>query len=305
MAGSAPRGCNTNDDWLEPMTSEANSGDRAAPRILVVEGNTNNAIMRMAAVGAPPYAPFYATLLKQLMPGVVCTCVRPADDGPDCLPPGDNLADYDGAVWTGSALSVYEGVPAVHHQLALAEKVLAASVPVFGSCWGLQVFTTVLGGRVHKNPRGWEVGYARDIALTAAGREHAMYAGKSAPFGAFAVHQDEVAEPAPGGVVLATNAVSAVQAWAWTGSGASFWGVQYHPEFDHQLMAWTFRRLGPRLTSDGVFEDEATLTSHIDALERDGGPAAPYDTPDVTGQNARTHEIRNWLKSVVDREITH
>jgi GMP synthase (glutamine-hydrolysing) len=267
-------------------------------RILVVEGNTNNAILRMASVGSPPYAPFYAALLERIMPGVVCTCVHPADDGPDCLPAGDTLTAYDGAVWTGSALSVYEDVPAVHHQLELAQRVLAAKVPVFGSCWGLQVFSTVLGGRVHKNPRGWEVGYARDIELTPQGCEHLMYAGKSSPFGAFAVHQDEVAEAAPGGVILARNAMSAVQAWAWEESGASFWGVQYHPEFDHQLMAWTFRRLGPRLVADGVFNTESEVSRLAQVLEAPPETGGAFSSPDITDLHVRTRELSNWLTSL-------
>ena len=235
------------------------------------------------------------------MPGLTYTCVRPTEDGPDCLPAGDALGNYDGAVWTGSALSVYEDVPAVRHQLALAEKVIESGLSVFGSCWGMQVFTAVLGGKVAKNPRGWEVGYASGIALTEAGRRHPMYAGKMQPFGAFAVHQDEVIEPAPGGTVLAHNGVSAVQAWAWEEGPAAFWGVQYHPEFTHQLMAWTFRRLGPKLVADGVFADEVALNREVARLEHEGVYHAPYATPDVADLGSRTREIGNWLRSLFVR----
>jgi GMP synthase (glutamine-hydrolysing) len=43
-------------------------------------------------------------------------------------------------------------------------------VPVWGSCWGLQIATVALGGSVRRNPRGRELAIARAITVTEAGR---------------------------------------------------------------------------------------------------------------------------------------
>ena len=87
-----------------------------------------------------------------------------------------------------------------------------AKTPLFGSCWGLQVVTVAAGGTVRANPKGREIGIGRRIALTPAGREHPMYAGKASVFDAVTVHLDEVETLAPGTTVLAANAQSDVQA---------------------------------------------------------------------------------------------
>ena len=41
---------------------------------------------------------------------------------------------------------------------------------LFGICFGHQVIAEAMGGRVAKNPRGWEVGWT-EIALNANGRD--------------------------------------------------------------------------------------------------------------------------------------
>jgi GMP synthase (glutamine-hydrolysing) len=78
----------------------------------------------------------------------------------------------------------------------------------------LQLAAAALGGRVRTNPRGREIGVARGVALTEAGRGHPMLAGRPAVFEALCFHLDEVEAPPPGAEVLAGNAMSAVQAMA-------------------------------------------------------------------------------------------
>ena len=97
-------------------------------------------------------------------------------------------------------------------QVDLVRAALNTGTPVFGSCWGLQVITAAAGGSVRKNPKGREIGFGRGIRLTEAGRKHPMYVGKLDVFNAPTVHLDEVDTVPPGTTVLATNAMSAVQA---------------------------------------------------------------------------------------------
>ncbi len=149
------------------------------------------------------------------------------------LPPGAALENYDGVTMTGSALNIYNGGAAVTRQIELVKAVFAAGVPFFGSCWGLQVAVTAAGGEVRANPRGREFGFARRVCLSDAGREHPLFAGKPIVFEAPTVHRDEIASLPAGAATLAVNDFG-VQAASFNVGRGTFWGVQYHPEYDYR-----------------------------------------------------------------------
>ena len=254
-------------------------------RLLVVEGNAQSGSHRIAGLGGKPYHQGYADTLRRLQPGAEIVWAFPSESGANALPDRFAFSDFDGAAWTGSSLDVYIDSPPVRNQLAFAEKLFASGVPIFGSCWGLQILTQALGGRVHRNPRGREIGVAAPITLNAAGRAHPMYAGKADRFPAFTVHLDEVIEPVPGGTLLAANPMSPVQAFAYENAGGRFWGVQYHPEFDRATMGLIYDRLRPALIEEGLFASDA---------EVDAAKAALTKAPNVFDQI----ELRNWLGSL-------
>jgi GMP synthase (glutamine-hydrolysing) len=160
------------------------------PRLLVVEGNTAELRTDHVAVGGQVMSDGYADVLRDLLPEAIVDICYPADPGAN-LPIG-GLEGYDGVAITGSALNVYDGGPAIEPQIELARAILKSRTPLFGSCWGLQVITVAAGGTVRTNPKGREIGVARRVALTKAGREHPMYAGKGSVFDAVTVHLDEV-----------------------------------------------------------------------------------------------------------------
>src|SRR6185369_12451476 len=161
------------------------------PRILVIDGNEIATRTKHVSVGGTDSGNGYAATLKRLNKDIETDIVRPADEVPK-LPDGVNVADYDGAVITGSALNIYSLEPAVERQIELTKAIFAAGVPCFGSCWGLQVGVTAAGGSVVRNPRGREFGFGRRIALTNAGRDHPMFQRKPDVFEACTVHMDTV-----------------------------------------------------------------------------------------------------------------
>jgi len=281
------------------------------PNLLVVEGNTASTNARMRELGATPYGEFYAALLESLCLGAVTQIAHPTEDGADCLPSGTPLTDFDGIVWTGSALNCYEDRPEVAHQLEFARSAYASGVPVFGSCWGLQVFTQALGGKVRKNPKGREVGLAQGITLNEAGIFHPMMVGRPEAFCALAVHQDEIETPAPGTTILASNDVSAVQAAVIENGDCSFWGVQYHPEFNFKIMARTYLRLGALLVEEGFFQNREELevaARTYDALDEKAhsyeGDCRVLQLPrEVADPKLRRLEIINWLETKVIRTM--
>ncbi len=154
-------------------------------------------------------------------------------------------------------------------------KSLPRSVPFFGSCWGLQVAAVAAGGTVRLNPKGREIGVARKITLTEAGRAHPMHAGRPLAFDAPTVHSDEVALPPGDIVVTAANAVTDVQAAEIRHEGGVFWGVQYHPEYSLLDIAATLRRYGTRLIDDGFFRSLAELETHAAAMRTLGRGIRP------------------------------
>jgi GMP synthase (glutamine-hydrolysing) len=275
------------------------------PRLLIMEGNTAEGRALLTAAGGDPPSVGYASLLTELVPEAVIDICYPADAGAT-LPDGAALEEYDGVAITGSGLHVYEAGPAVDRQIAFVRALLAARVPILGSCWGLQVLTVAAGGVIRRNPRGREIGFGRRIALTEAGRSHAMYDGKPQVFEAITVHLDEVATLAPGTRVLATNAVSDVQAAEIHVDGAIAWGVQYHPEYSLHDIASTMRRHGKRLVDEGFFAGESDLLGHTKELEllhadpRNKALSWRHGIDDlVLDRGVRSKEIANWISALV------
>lgn len=282
-------------------------------RILVVDGSPTAGQDVVVALGGARTGDNYVAALRSQMPGgadAIDCFVLSAADG-ERLPQGMRLADFHGIAWTGSPLGAYETTPAVTGQLALAREVFQSGVPCFGSCWGLQVMAVALGGRVHLNPSGYEIGIARQIRLTDRGRTHPMYAGKPDVFDAICVHQDEVCALPPGATVLAGNAFSTVQAAVIEDGERSFWGVQYHPEYDLAQISTLFRRRSARLIKDGLARDEGQLEAMADdflALERDRSRqdvAWRYGIGrDILDHAIHRREFGNWLAAKVLPRIT-
>jgi GMP synthase (glutamine-hydrolysing) len=274
-------------------------------KILVIDGNEAATRTRHMAVGGTSSGEGYAATVKRLVPDIETDIVRPADEEPK-LPDGVALKDYHGAVITGSALNVYSRETAVQRQIELVKALFEAQVPTFGSCWGLQVGVTAAGGTVVRNPRGREFGFGRRIVLTPAGRDHAMFQGKPEVFEAPTVHVDTVESLPPGATPLAHNDMGLQAAEIRLKSGATFWGVQYHPEYSVAEIAAMARRYGEVLIRDGLVRDQAELdqlSADLVALDND-----PQNTrlawrfgvgPSVTDAGLRLAELRNWLEKQV------
>ena len=277
----------------------------AQPRFLVVDGYTREGREGLKAGGATPAGELYDRMLKKCLPGAAVDVVYPAD--PDsALPQGAAIDQYDGVAWTGSSLTVYADDPNVTPQIEFARAAFEAKVPSFGSCWAAQIAVVAAGGRCAPNFKGREMGFARKIALTSEGRAHPLYHGKKSVFDAFISHEDEVTHLPPGGVLLAGNDHSQVQAVAVTHKGGVFWGLQYHPEYDlHELARLCYCRK-QRLTDMGFFKDLDAAQEYVDKLEALYQDPARKDIAwllgidqDVTNEDIRQAEVRNWIEHQV------
>ena len=273
-------------------------------RILIFNGSPVANQDRAVAAGGRSNSALFTEALGEQRPGLDFFTLNVADAEP--FPQGMGLADFDGVVISGSPLNVYHREPRVDVQIDLARDVFHAGIPCFGSCWGLQLMTAALGGTVRLNPRGREFGVARTITLTEQGRGHGIYAGKSTAFDALCSHEDEVETLPAGATVLASNAVSRVQAAEIADGVKSFWGVQYHPEFDLPMIATLLEMRAESLAKEGMLtraDDATPMAADLRAL---GADSSRHDlawrygvTPDVLDATTRRREFGNWLAQKV------
>ncbi|MFQ5784987.1 MAG: type 1 glutamine amidotransferase [Alphaproteobacteria bacterium] len=278
------------------------SGD---PRFLVVDGYKREARDELAAGGAAVAGDLYAAMLRRYAPDATVDCVYPSD-ADSKLPAGAALAGYDGIAWTGCSLTVYDDDPLVRRQIEFCRAAFEAGVPSFGSCWALQIAVVAAGGLCRANPRGREMGFARKIRLTPAGRAHPMYTGKADVFDAFISHVDEVTHLPGTAVLLASNPFTQVQAATVTHGKGTFWSVQYHPEYDLHEMARLIYCRRFKLRDLGFFVDEAQALAYVDQIETLHRDPSRYDIAwalgiddDVMRPEIRQREVANWIEQQV------
>ncbi|MDA1089735.1 MAG: type 1 glutamine amidotransferase [Proteobacteria bacterium] len=275
------------------------------PKFLVVDGYRKAARDELAAGGAGVAGDLYVAMLEKASPGAKCDIVYPSDPGVE-LPKGGTLSDYDGIAWTGCSLTIFHDIPEVRTQIDFARACYKAGVPAFGTCWGAQMAVVAAGGTCAVNPKGREMGIARKIALTPEGRAHPLYEGKSDVFDAFISHDDEITSLPEGAVRLSGNAFTHVQSVSVDFDGGTFWGLQYHPEYDlHEMARLTWCRID-KMIGLGLLTDRETGEAHVELLEglhqdpsrKDLAWKLAVDADILDGEYRQT-ETRNWIKHLV------
>ena len=259
------------------------------PHFLVAESETADQRDARRRHAGKSSGETYAATLEQLRPDARITIVAPADDDAGQFDAAA-LRAFDAVFVTGSPLHVYDDTPPVRRQLAFMRAVFASGTPSFGSCAGLQLAVAAAGGRVRKMPERIEAGVARRITATADGRTHPLLAGRAPSWDAPAIHGDEVEQLPDDATLLASNAVTSIQAAEIRHDGGIFWGVQYHPELAPREIAIALRRQADDLIEAGLADtpdDVERRAAELDAL---------HDSPDR----------RSLLWALgVDREFAH
>jgi len=247
----------------------------------------------------------YVRVLKKLVPDVRVETLFIADMDTS-LPDARQAEGYDGFIWTGSNLTIYEDDPRVTRQIEFSRLIFGIGRPQFGSCWGLQMAAVAAGGEVRKNPRGREMGFARKLRLTAEGRRHPMYEGKPDVFDGFISHLDEVTRLPNGGVLLATNDHTRVQALEVRSGQGVFWATQYHPEYELAEMARLIVARADPLIKEGFFADRAALEAKVHRMEALASDPSRKDLrwdvavgDDILDDQIRQCELRNWVRKMV------
>ena len=274
-------------------------------RILLMEGNVAERRARAKSLGMRTSSEIYAEAIRAHFPQIEIDVVNAAD--PDfTIPAGRSFGDYQGFVVSGSALHAYDTDFAVTSQIDILKQAADAGLPCFGSCWGLQIAAMAAGGDVAYHPQGKEVGFARKIMPTEAGRRHAMFRHKPPVFDAPCIHYDEVTRLPEGATLLASNAHSRVQAAIIPLGASEVWAVQYHPEYDVRQVLAIYRLYAEDMISPDFFPDLAALEAYcaklqalVDAPTKAGTAWELGVDADILDDTTRRGEIIAWIEEKV------
>lgn len=170
------------------------------------------------------------------------------------VPAGDSLPDPGeaaGVVLTGAAPMVTDKLPWSERAARWLRPAVETGMPVLGVCYGHQLLAYSLGGRVADNPNGRELGTVEVQLLEPSGSDP-LLGGLEPPLVVQASHLQSVVRLPGGAVRLARNDHDEHHAFRF---GPRAWGVQFHPEFPPEMVAWIAEKRREEYAREGLDVD--------------------------------------------------
>jgi len=156
--------------------------------------------------------------------------------------------DVAGAIITGSAAMVTERSLWSERTAGWIRDAMDLEIPLFGVCYGHQLMTHALGGRVDYLPGGREIG-TQPIELLDGASQDALTFRLPAMFRAHTTHEQSVLEPPRGSTVLARSTRDPHQLLRYGPSAVS---AQFHPEFNAEVMRDYVKRKHADMRREGL-----------------------------------------------------
>jgi GMP synthase (glutamine-hydrolysing) len=147
----------------------------------------------------------------------------------ESLPEPENVP---GVIITGSPSMVTERAAWSEQTARWIVRAVQAGKPVLGICYGHQLLAHALGGEVQDNPRGRQIG-TTDVKLTSARSSDELFGRFGELLHLPLCHMQSVVRLPPTATVLATTPLDPHHAFRY---GECAWGVQFHPEFDANIV---------------------------------------------------------------------
>ena len=257
--------------------------------ILICEGNTPEEGKIFQDVGIPTHTESLKESLayynKNLKIDVLNPCLEL--DLNKVIP---KLKSYDGLIWGGSSLNIYNNTPEIKRQILFMKECFKNVRKILAICWGMQVAVTAAGGEVKKGVKGSHIGIANDIEITSEGLKNPLYKDKSNKFNTPAFNFDEVITIPTGAIHLASNKVNEIQGLNFKCGVSEIWGLQYHPEITYNKMVDIIKfRKDVLIEKRNRFKNEDEVNNHINFIEEE---------IKVSRKNSRMLELRNWLNII-------
>jgi len=254
-------------------------------KILIVEGNLRDENKNFTRAGIQTHTESLKDTLNYLSKELVLDVVNPSSDK-NINHLNDKLQTYDGLIWGGSSLNIYNNNPEIIKQIEFMKNCQNKVRNILAICWGMQVAVTAAGGQVKKanNPH---IGIAKEIEINNNGLNHPLYKHKDVKFNSPAFNFDEVVKLPKNGVCLASNKVNKVQSLYFEIKKAKVWGLQYHPEITYEKMISLIEFRKEKLIKyRKVFKNESDIKNHISFIKKEILK---------TLKDKRTIELKNWL----------
>ena len=254
-------------------------------KILVVEGNLKEENKSFSEAGIQTHTESLKHSLSYFTDQLNIDVVNPSSDE-NISENIDTLESYDGLIWGGSSLNIYNNTPEIKRQIEFMRECQKKIKKVLAICWGMQVAVTAAGGEVKKGEKGSHRGIARDIEINENGLNHPLYKNKNKKFNTPAFNFDEVVTLPDNSTLLASNPINNVQALNFKIGNCDVWGLQYHPEITYNKMINLIIFRKDRLIERGAFKDQNHIDDHIKNIEIENKKLDKL---------SRMRELENWL----------
>ena len=254
-------------------------------KILVVEGNLKEENKSFSEAGIQTHTESLKHSLSYFTDQLNIDVVNPSSDE-NISENIDTLESYDGLIWGGSSLNIYNNTPEIRRQIEFMKECQKKIKKVLAICWGMQVAVTAAGGEVKKGEKGSHRGIARDIEINENGLNHLLYKNKNKKFNTPAFNFDEVVTLPENSKLLASNPINNVQGLNFKIGNCDVWGLQYHPEITYNKMINLIIFRKDRLIERGAFKDQNHIDDHIKNIEIENKKLDKL---------SRMRELENWL----------
>ena len=254
-------------------------------KLLIVEGNLREENKSFSEVGIQTHTESLKDSLNHYTKELKFDVVNPSSDKSlDTIK--NKLSKYDGLIWGGSSLNIYNDTPEIKKQIEFMKECQKKVKNILAICWGMQVAVTAAGGEV-KKAEGSHIGIANEITINENGLNHPIYKNKEKKFNSPAFNFDEVKTLPQNAICLASNKINKVQSLHFKINETNVWGLQYHPEITYEKMISLIEFRKDRLIENRkVFNNEQDIESHISFIKNEIL---------ITDKEKRMVELKNWL----------
>tara|TARA_B100001057_G_scaffold259505_1_gene259701 strand:+ start:1200 stop:1982 length:783 start_codon:yes stop_codon:yes gene_type:complete len=254
-------------------------------KILIVEGNLKQENQNFTDAGIQTHTESLIESLNYLNKNLKFDIVNPSSDqNIDMIK--DKLIHYDGLIWGGSSLNIYNDTPEIKIQIDFMKKCQNKVKNILAICWGMQVAVTAAGGEV-KKAKNAHIGMAIEIKINNNGIKDKIYKDKKPIFNAPAFNFDEVTKLPDSAICLASNKNNKIQSLFFEINGNKIWGLQYHPEITYEKMISLIEFRKKKLVEiRKVFNNDEEVKKHINFIKNEISSS---------NRKKRMLELENWL----------